>query len=333
MKERSRWSSNSILSSILTAVIVLGSCSAKADVQSVCSFKSYSVAEVTPAFEAGSGISDEYKSERLKLVHSNQITDKKFGSVNREFLKFKTLQVDGLLNVLSNGSPDNLKFLPENADIQLVFWENERPFFYSDFWFPKYIDSFFMPPSETERIFDSPWIKIRLNSTTCKLTVLTLWNVRQFIADEANVSGLSPVKNGIITAQNDTERDLPREYNQEVIGVRYYTSKVGGPKERVALIKKIKSGQSERIETAKAHLPSELFWLFSSINTHVGHTDTGTFGNLLVKKMDEITSRASNALAADSRVITREFMQSTAKLIAVNDVIALAKFVEKKNLN
>ncbi len=190
------------------------------------------MAEVTPAFEIGSGISDEYKSARLKLVHSNQIKDKKFGSVSRDFLKFKALQVDGLLNALSNGSTIHLKLLPENGDVQLVFWENERPFFYSDFRFPKYIESFFSAPAASGRFLTVLGSKFALIRPLCRMTILaTLWNVRQFIADEANISDLTLLKSEIITAKNDTERDLPREYNQEVIGVRYYSSKVGGLKD------------------------------------------------------------------------------------------------------
>jgi hypothetical protein len=328
MKVRSRLSSNFILSSIFTAVIVLGSYPAKADVQSVCSFKSYSVAEVTPAFEVGSGISDEYKSERLKLVHSNQITDKKFGSVNRDFLKFKALQVDGLLNLLSNGSADKFKLLPENGDVQFVFWENERPFFYSDFWFPKYIDQFLATPKKTERIFDSPWVKIRSNPTACKLTILTLWNIRQFIADEASKSGSVPPLDGVITARNDTPKHLPQEFYQEVIGLRYFSVEQKDFGRQKTQLNKIKDDQSKRLQAARHKFPPELFWLYSSLKTHAGMTGTGDFGSMLVDEKARIAKNSSDALLIASVGILTKFLQISSARTEIENRKALLHFLD-----
>jgi hypothetical protein len=111
-----------------------------------------------------------------------------------------------------------------------------------------------------------------------------------------------------------------------VIGVRYYSSKVGGLKDRRNLLNKIKSGQVARMNAAKTHLPPELYWLFSSIKTDVGHTGTRRFINLLVGKINNITSNASDALVTNSKNMILKFMQSDAKSITLSNSIDFLKF-------
>jgi hypothetical protein len=331
MKYCSRLAASLSLSLLFAITVDAGICFAGSDVQASCSFKSYSVAELTPEYEASLGMSDEYKTPQLRLRHLAEIKHRQTGSSNPDFLKFKSIQVDGLLDVFSDDSSNQLIQLPKMGDVEFVFWESHNPYFNKDFWFPKYIDIFFAAPDKLERFFDSPWLKIRLNPTTCKFRILSLWNVRQFIADEAFVSGSTAIKVGITTAQNDTARDLPMEFNQEVIGARYYSSEVGGLNEKITLLEKIKAGQAERLKTAKSHLPPELYWLFSSIKTHLGLTGTGTFASLLVRRMEEISIRASNDLVAISKVVVRKIIQSEERSITIVDAKVRAKLLGAAN--
>ena len=325
MKSCSRWVASL---SLLIAVFVDAEIAfAESDFQARCSFKSYSVAELTPEYEASLGISDEYKTPQLRSRHLAEIKHRQTGSSNPDFLSFKSRQVDGLLSVFSNGSSNRMKQVPKTGDVEFVFWESKNPYFNNYFWFPKYVESFFVAPDQTERFLDSPWIKIRLNSTTCKATVLTLWNVRQFIADEAFLSGSAAAKDGVVTPQKDTEKDWPKEFLHEVIGERYYSSEVGNIRDRISLLNKIKSGQPARANAAKATLPSELFWFYTSIDADVRSADTGSFGYLLAEKQDAITRGRQSELLSTSRLLVEAFLASKAQVDRIRNVVSLQKIL------
>jgi hypothetical protein len=298
--------------------------------KSNCTLQTFSTAELTPEFETNNGISDAYKSPSLRALHSNRTSTNQNFSDNKTFSSFKTNATRTIQQLLTSHSlSDSLKQV-EYGDVRMVFWPITNPYFDENFWMPKYVERFFEGLSNEERTLDSPWIKAKLNKHNCHLTVLVIWNVRQFITDSAILGGVDGVASGLITPNNDTSDFLPSAYMDEVVGLGHFKNNLT-LSERQVLLSKIIDSQHARELAAKGTFPAELFWWYASVVTNVGKTDTGSFSYLLAQKQSELTPQSSAALLENTAAILGAFLRSDILHLKINDVSEIDAFTKQKN--
>jgi hypothetical protein len=186
----------------------------------------------------------------------------------------------------------------------------------------------FPDTSSDVRTLSSPWLRLRL-TVDCKLVVVFIYGMRQLIADQAFLSGVRPVIEGVVTSADEPTRAWWMDYMKSVVFLE------GHPKGNSNLNFRNEDEIYERQEFVKRQIaheyPPDLFWFFSRIKSHKLMTDTGTFSYQLGFNLDKLRRHSEPAQAELVLAIIKSFLSGNATHQKYNTIFDVKSLINLRS--